>query len=42
LAHSTGGKHRVDNYLAAHSVCNNYRWHYELKNSNGFLSSACL
>ena len=29
LAHSTGGKHLVDNYLAAHSICNNYRWHYD-------------
>ena len=28
LAHSSGGKHSVDNYLAAHSICNNYRWHY--------------
>jgi len=23
-----GGKHRADNYLAAHSVCHNYRWFY--------------
>jgi hypothetical protein len=22
------GEHRADNYLAAHSVCNNYRWFY--------------
>jgi hypothetical protein len=29
LAHSTGGKHTVDNYLPAHSICNNYRWHYD-------------
>jgi len=29
LAHSAGGKHSVDNYLAAHSICNNYRWHYD-------------
>lgn len=29
LAHSTGGKHSVENYLPAHSVCNNYRWHYD-------------
>jgi hypothetical protein len=29
LARSTGGKHAVDNYLAAHSICNNYRWHYD-------------
>ena len=28
LAHSTGGAHSVDNYLPAHAVCNNYRWHY--------------
>jgi 5-methylcytosine-specific restriction endonuclease McrA len=28
LAHSTGGIHAVDNYLPAHSLCNNYRWHY--------------
>src|SRR4051794_18977250 len=29
LAHSTGGEHSVDNYLPAHSLCNNYRWHYD-------------
>ena len=29
LAHSTGGTHSVDNYLPAHSICNNYRWHYD-------------
>jgi 5-methylcytosine-specific restriction endonuclease McrA len=29
LAHSTGGVHSVDNYLPAHSICNNYRWHYD-------------
>jgi hypothetical protein len=29
LAHSTGGKHSADNFLASHSVCNNYRWHYD-------------
>jgi len=29
LAHSTGGAHSVDNYLSAHSICNNYRWHYD-------------
>ena len=29
LAHATGGKHSVDNYLPAHSLCNNYRWHYD-------------
>lgn len=28
LAHSGGGKHSVDNYLPAHSLCNNYRWDY--------------
>ena len=28
LAHATGGENLVDNYLPAHSVCNNYRWHY--------------
>jgi len=27
-AHGTGGKHKVENYLPAHSICNNYRWHY--------------
>src|SRR5580765_2738113 len=25
LAHSTGGKHSAENYLPAHSICNNYR-----------------
>jgi len=29
MAHSTGGTHAVDNYLPAHSICNNYRWHYD-------------
>jgi hypothetical protein len=29
LAHSTGGTHLVENYLPAHSICNNYRWHYD-------------
>jgi 5-methylcytosine-specific restriction endonuclease McrA len=29
MAHSTGGKHSIDNYLPAHSLCNNYRWHYD-------------
>ena len=29
LAHSAGGKHSVDNYLPAHTLCNNYRWHYD-------------
>jgi len=28
LAHGRGGEDLVDNYLPAHSVCNNYRWHY--------------
>jgi 5-methylcytosine-specific restriction endonuclease McrA len=28
LAHSAGGAHAVDNYLAAHRTCNNYRWDY--------------
>src|SRR5262249_8001092 len=28
IAHSTGGAHAVDNYLPAHAICNNYRWHY--------------
>src|SRR5687767_10382179 len=28
LAHAHGGKNSVENYLAAHSICNNYRWHY--------------
>jgi 5-methylcytosine-specific restriction endonuclease McrA len=23
-----GGSHSEDNYLAAHALCNNYRWHY--------------
>jgi 5-methylcytosine-specific restriction endonuclease McrA len=29
LAHSTDGAHLVENYLPAHSICNNYRWHYD-------------
>jgi 5-methylcytosine-specific restriction endonuclease McrA len=29
MAHSTGGKHAVENYLAAHSIGNNYRWYYD-------------
>jgi hypothetical protein len=29
LACSTGGAHSVVNYLPAHSICNNYRWHYD-------------
>ena len=28
LAHSSGGEHIEDNYLPAHSLCNNYRWDY--------------
>jgi hypothetical protein len=28
LSHSCGGTHAVDNYLAAHRLCNNYRWDY--------------
>jgi 5-methylcytosine-specific restriction endonuclease McrA len=28
LAHSGGGQHSEDNYLPAHALCNNYRWHY--------------
>lgn len=28
LAYSGGGTHSVDNYLAAHALCNNYRWDY--------------
>src|SRR6476620_2742107 len=28
LSHSDGGPHVIDNYLAAHSLCNNYRWDY--------------
>jgi 5-methylcytosine-specific restriction endonuclease McrA len=28
MAHGAGGKHSVDNYLPAHSTCNNYRWDY--------------
>lgn len=31
LAHAAGGKHSVDNYLAAHAICNNYRWNYGAK-----------
>lgn len=27
-AHSSGGRHAIANYLAAHDLCNNYRWHY--------------
>jgi 5-methylcytosine-specific restriction endonuclease McrA len=28
IAHSAGGANEVDNYLPAHSTCNNYRWDY--------------
>jgi 5-methylcytosine-specific restriction endonuclease McrA len=28
LAHSRGGDHAEENYLVAHALCNNYRWHY--------------
>jgi len=28
LAHAHGGEHSVENFLAAHAICNNYRWHY--------------
>jgi hypothetical protein len=28
FAHAQGGVHSVDNYLPAHSICNNYRWYY--------------
>jgi hypothetical protein len=28
MAHSAGGTHDIDNYLPAHSTCNNYRWDY--------------
>ena len=28
LAHSAGGGHAEENFLPAHAVCNNYRWHY--------------
>lgn len=29
LAHAGGGMHSVENYLAAHVLCNNYRWDYD-------------
>jgi hypothetical protein len=29
LAHARGGAGSVDNYLAAHALCNNYRWDYD-------------
>jgi HNH endonuclease len=28
LAHAAGGKHALDNYLAAHGLCNGCRWFY--------------
>ena len=28
VSHIRGGIHRVDNYLPACFICNNYRWHY--------------
>ena len=28
MACSTGGIHALDNYLPAHSTCNNYKWDY--------------
>jgi len=28
MAHSGGGLHSIENYLPAHSLCNNYRWDY--------------
>ena len=27
-AYGRGGQHVEENYLAAHALCNNYRWHY--------------
>jgi len=27
-SHTRGGTHAEDNYLPAHALCNNYRWHY--------------
>ena len=29
LAHAGGGAHSAENYLAAHALCNNYRWDYD-------------
>lgn len=29
LAHAGGGPHAIDNFLAAHALCNNYRWDYD-------------
>ena len=36
LAHALGGEHDTDNYLPAHSICNNYRWFYEAEEFQGF------
>ena len=29
LAYAGGGEHSIENYLAAHALCNNYRWDYD-------------
>jgi 5-methylcytosine-specific restriction endonuclease McrA len=29
LAHNAGGLHSAENYLPAHTLCNNYRWDYD-------------
>ena len=26
--HASGGPHRIENYLPAHTLCNHYRWDY--------------
>ena len=31
LSHSGGGGHHADNFLAAHRLCNGYRWDYTPK-----------
>lgn len=28
ISHVSGGLHKVDNFLPACFICNNYRWHY--------------
>jgi len=28
VSHVSGGSHKIDNYLPACFICNNYRWHY--------------
>src|SRR5262245_23353097 len=33
FSHSSGGAHSVRNYLAAHAVCNGYRWDYSPQES---------